>query len=212
MSSAPVHAPPAMADHVDGRRARRDRNRERVVDALLDLYREGELAPSISRVAERSGVSHRSVFRYFEDLDQLCRVAMDRHARSIAHLLEIEHPAQGSLSERIYALARCRVKLYEAVAPVARVTRMRAPLQPLLNEKLVADRRRLDRQVAQQFAPEFEALAPSQRILIASAAQVICSLDSLELMRYSQGLSVAQATAVLRTALCRLLDSGPGGS
>jgi len=199
-------------DNVDGRRARRDRNRERVVDALLGLYREGKLAPSISLVAKRSGVSHRSVFRYFEDLDQLCRVAMERHALSVSHLLEIDNPAHGSLGERIDALIRCRINLYEAAAPVARVTRMRAPLQPILEERLVADRRRLDSQVTQQFASELEALPKSERTSISTAVQVICSHDSLELMRHSQGLSADQTASVIRVALWRLLDPGRGVS
>ncbi len=192
---------------VDGRRARRDANREKVVDAMLDLYREGELAPSISRVADRSGVSHRSVFRYFEDLDQLCRVAIERHAASVAHLVEIDELGHGTLRERIGALIRCRIELYETVAPVVRVTRMRAPLQPVLDERLVADRRRLDRQVAKQFAQEIDALPADERMAVSRAVQVMCSLDSMELMRHSQGLSRSETVAAITTALSRILGT-----
>lgn len=191
---------------VDGRRARRDRNREKVVDALLDLYREGELAPPISRVADRSGMSHRSVFRYFEDLDQLCRVAIERHAASVAHLVEVDRAGRGTLSERIEALVRCRIELYEAVAPVARVTRMRAPLQPVLQERQAADRYRLDRQVSEQFAPELDRLHDSERQAVEHSLQTLCSFDSIELMRRSQGLSQAEVISVLTLVFSRLLD------
>ena len=37
----------------DGRRARRDRNRDAVVDALLELYHEGRLDPSSDEIATR---------------------------------------------------------------------------------------------------------------------------------------------------------------
>ncbi len=195
------------APTIDGRRARRDANRERVVDAMLDLYREGEPAPSISRVARRSGLSYRSVFRYFEDLDQLCRVAIERHAASMVHLLEIENFRHGSLDDRIKALIRCRVELYEAVAPVARVIRMRAPLQPVLDERLEADRRRLDRQVAEQFAPEIDALGDEEQMAVSRGVQVLCSLDSMELMRHSQGLSRSETIVTLTAALSRILDA-----
>ena len=55
----------------DGRRASRERNRIAVVDALLDLYAEGNLRPGAGEVARRAGLSRRSVFRYFDDLDDL---------------------------------------------------------------------------------------------------------------------------------------------
>jgi len=195
---------------VDGRHARRDANRDKVVDALLDLYREGELAPSAAQVADRSGVSHRSVFRYFEDLDELCRVSIERHAASVAHLLEIDGLGEGSLLERIDALIAARLELYGAVAPIVRVTRVRAPFQPLLEERLAADRHRLDRQVNEQFSTELLDLDSGERDAISRAIQTMCSLDSIELLRKSNKLSRPDTAHVLRTALTRLLSPPRG--
>ena len=56
---------------VDGRRERGNRNRSAVVSALLELYALGEFAPSAARIADIAGVSERSVFRYFGDMDDL---------------------------------------------------------------------------------------------------------------------------------------------
>ena len=55
----PVTVPVAVealqgGDHEDGRRARRDRNREAVVDAYLDLVREGDMHPNVADVARVS--------------------------------------------------------------------------------------------------------------------------------------------------------------
>ena len=61
----------------DGRTARRDRNRDAVLDAVLDLFGEDSLAPAPAEVAERSGVSLRSVYRYYEDRDALYRDVAD---------------------------------------------------------------------------------------------------------------------------------------
>ena len=44
----------------DGRTARRDRNREAVLDAVLDLFADGAIAPAPAEVAARSGVSRRA--------------------------------------------------------------------------------------------------------------------------------------------------------
>ena len=58
---------------VDGRTARRDRNRDAVLDAVIELFTEGHVGLVAADVAERSGVSLRSVYRYFDDLEALAR-------------------------------------------------------------------------------------------------------------------------------------------
>jgi AcrR family transcriptional regulator len=197
--------PAAEFPSVDGRRARRDRNRETVVDALLELYREGEMAPSVARVAERSGVSHRSVFRYFEDLDELLAVAIERQAEAIAHLVTIDGLGEGSLCDRIERLVEHRLALYEEAAPVARVARMRAPLLPLVADDLRRNRELLRRQIRAQFRPELDALDEPGPVY--SAAAVLCSLESIELLRYDRELSPADAGAALRAGLSALFPT-----
>src|SRR6185312_6061085 len=49
---------------VDGRTARKDRNMVAVLDAVLELFVRGDLIPSPEAIAQRSGVSLRSVYRY----------------------------------------------------------------------------------------------------------------------------------------------------
>ena len=53
----------------DGRVVRGLRNREALVDAIITLNEEGVLRPSAAEIAERAGVSLRSVYRHFEDID-----------------------------------------------------------------------------------------------------------------------------------------------
>jgi hypothetical protein len=64
---------------LDGRRARSARSREAAADAILDLLDEGltEL-PGAAEVAERSGLSTRTVFRLFDDLESLYAAAVMR--------------------------------------------------------------------------------------------------------------------------------------
>ncbi len=192
---------------VDGRRARRDRNRETVVDALLELYREGEMAPSVARVAERSGVSHRSVFRYFVDLDELLHVAVERQSEAIAPLVEIPDPGVGSFRDRIERFVDCRMALYEVVAPVARVARMRAPLQPILAENLRRSRRQLREQLSTQFEPELDGHPDPDAVF--AAAAVLCSIEGIEVLRHDCELSVDASASTLRLALLELLTDHP---
>ena len=75
----------------DGRRLRRALNREAVVDALLDLYSEGNLRPSTDEIAERAGISPRSLFRYFRDADDLAGEAVTRQLGRAMPLLAIRN-------------------------------------------------------------------------------------------------------------------------
>jgi AcrR family transcriptional regulator len=59
----------------DGRLARGQRTREAVIDALFDLYAEGNLTPTIEDIASRVGRTTRSIYTHFQDKEALA-VAM----------------------------------------------------------------------------------------------------------------------------------------
>ena len=75
----------AIESSTDGRVLRRERNRAEIVDALLALLREGHVEVSAAQIAERARLSERSVFRYFDDLDDLyrtvCAVQFERERK-----------------------------------------------------------------------------------------------------------------------------------
>src|SRR5262245_124138 len=112
---------------VDGRTARRDRNRTAVLDAVLELFSEGDLNPSAEDVARRSGVSLRSVYRYVRDSDDLIRSAIERHQEKVIPLFIIDDLGEGSFAQRLDVMIERRVRLYETIAPTARAARARAP-------------------------------------------------------------------------------------
>ena len=108
--AAPVERPigrPSSPVETDGRRARAERNRDAVVEAILDLLCEGVQHPTAEAIAERSGVSVRSVFRHFDDLESLHAAAVDRHSERIRDLF-VPPPSTGSLASRIDGLAARR--------------------------------------------------------------------------------------------------------
>src|SRR3954449_1707672 len=55
----------------DGRAARSVRTRRAIVDAMRALHHEGDLRPTAPRIAERAGVSVRTVWQHFDDLETL---------------------------------------------------------------------------------------------------------------------------------------------
>lgn len=188
-------------NRVDGRTARRDRNRIAVLDAVLELFAEGNLNPGVHEVADRSGVSLRSVYRYFEDLDELITAAIDRHLDRTRPLFEIEDPGQGPLRERVTRFTERRLRLFEAVHVIYRASRVRAATDPNVESGLLDTHRRLERQTLEMFAPELEALDGHDAHDARRTVDLLTQFDSLEHLRHRCGLDRAETAAYLQRSL-----------
>lgn len=199
--------PDAATAPVDGRNARRDRNRELVLDAALELFNEGQLEPNALDVAERSGVSERSVFRYFEDRDALLRAAISRHLERTLPLYELPSMGKGPLEDRIERFVSHRLALYRALAPTARVANLRAASNDVIREQLDASRQRLHDQLKSMFEPEWRALPAARRRTVMAAADALLQFEAVEHLCQHLRLSPAQAHETLRHALTALFWS-----
>jgi AcrR family transcriptional regulator len=201
-------APGELEAAADGRTARRDRNRRAVLDAVIELFAE-DVEPSPEAVAQRSGLSPRSVYRYFVDRDALVRAAIERQLELVYPLYLIHALGEGDLAERIDRFVHSRLRLYEAVADSARAARHRAWRDPVIREQVAATRVALREQVALQFAPELDALDATPRRTTLAAIDALSQFDSLEYLRHAQGLSRGAVRAILVGALERLLAPAP---
>lgn len=189
----------------DGRRLRRERNRDLAVDALIDLLREGNLDPSTGDVAERAGLSARSLFRYFDDVQDLHRAAIERRAQVLVPIAERPIDRSAPPAARLAALVDLRLELFEEMGSVGRAARMREPFQEDVARHLRALRDFMRRQLVRVMAPEVEALGPDEREAIVTAADLLCSYEVLDLMQRGQGLSQAACREALVVAVGRLL-------
>src|ERR1700682_5362292 len=104
------------ATHVDGRVRRGARNRDAIADALLALLEEGDSHPTARAIAARAGVSVRSVFQHFEDMESLYAMCVARQTNRLASL---RTPIDGTLRRpaRLEALVAQRARVYERIAP-----------------------------------------------------------------------------------------------
>jgi len=66
---------------LDGRKARSQRSREAVVQAVLAFVREGIPRPSATEIARRAKVSRRVVFNQFKDMERLRAISLARFAQ-----------------------------------------------------------------------------------------------------------------------------------
>jgi AcrR family transcriptional regulator len=187
----------------DRRVLRGQRNREAVVQAFLDLVAEGDLAPTAQKVSARAGVSLRSVFHHFEDMEQLFASAADLHINRYIDLVE-PLPSDGPLAERIDAFVDQRSRLAERILPVYRASLLVAHRSPTIDERLARGNRLLRGQVARAFAAELAGVGDLDWRL--DAIDALTSIDGWLRLRLAQGLSERRARAVLAGAVAGLLE------
>jgi AcrR family transcriptional regulator len=202
MPAARPVEPPA-----DGRRLRRDRNREAVVRALLSLYNEGNLSPATEEIATRSGVSARSLFRYFDDVDDLCEAAIEQQQHDVRHLLPLDVTPDRPFAERVQAIVRQRGELFETIESVATVSRLRAPFQLVVADRLTQGRAFLRQQLAALFATELAAMPDDVAAMRLATADVATSFEAWRLLRDDQRLTRPKAAAAMTDALTLLFHT-----
>ena len=188
----------------DGRRRRRAQNRLAVVDAVLDLYQDGNLRPGTDEIAERAGLSPRSLFRYFDDVDDLARAAVARQQARALPLLPIGTTADAPLREKAKALVEQRFRLFEAIGQAEKVTRIRSPFEPILAQELSQTRAFLRSQLLDLFVPEFERMSGRKAASVLAAADVLTSFESYQLLLDDQGFVLVEAKAVMVESLVAL--------
>ena len=164
----------------DGRSRRRHLNREKVIRALIDLIREGDLKPTVDKIADRAELSHRSVFRYFDDLNDLARAAFETEFRDALPLAVVEDIGVGPLDDRIDRLVVAQLRTLQRTHLLGLVARSRAADIEAIE---VGQRKiyglRLE-QITRHFAPELHAMPTPRAEAIASSIAVMTWLDSYD--------------------------------
>lgn len=195
---------------VDGRTARRERNREAVLDALLRHFDAGDLAPSLDAVAEEAGVSARSLFRYFDDGEDLTRAAIARQQERLAPLLAEPVPGGATTAERVAHAVDDRIALVVAMGNVGRVARMRAARNPAVTEELTRVRRVLRDRLAAALQPDLERPGDhgAEAELALAALDAALSFEAYHLLVDDQCLSHRQAVRAMHLAASAVVACG----
>jgi AcrR family transcriptional regulator len=177
---------------VDGRVLRGQRNRQAIVDALLSLYREGTSDPTAAQIAERAGVSTRSVFAHFEDREALVE-AVSAEMAPVLHRLVDPEPPSPVLGDRIMWLAGLRAEYFEAAQPVIKAALRYVDEQPAIAERMYQDGLVLRDQVERVFAPELKASCTPDGRCCLEALDVTFSYEVWHRLRTSHGMGVTAA-------------------
>jgi TetR/AcrR family transcriptional regulator, regulator of autoinduction and epiphytic fitness len=152
----------------DGRAARALRTREAIVDACIALVEEGDLRPTAPRIADRAGVSVRSVFQHFADLPSLHIAVTERIAERLATLVVPIDPAL-PLDDRIGRFVEQRANLLEVMTPFRVAANVHGPFAPEIRRAVHAGSAFLRAEVEQVFAPELATLSATTRTEVVDA-------------------------------------------
>lgn len=207
-----------MTEHsvIDGRAARRHRNRLAVLDAVLELFAEGDLSPSPEAVAQRSGLSLRSVYRYVRDRDDLVRAAIERHLDRVGPMFVLDSIGVGSFDERVATFVTARLRLHKAIAPAARAAQARTrlpatPASEIIRETLHVRRGMLRLQLARHFEAELTTFGLRADALLA-AADGLTQIETIDWYLIDGGYTLEQTREALVTGLHRLLGPAPAAT
>jgi AcrR family transcriptional regulator len=181
---------------LDGRVLRGQRNRQAIVDALLSLYREGTSDPTAAQIAERAGVSTRSVFAHFEDREALVE-AVSAEMAPVLHRLVDPEPPSPVLGDRIMWLAGLRAEYFEAAQPVIKAALRYVDEQPAIAERMYQDGLVLREQVERVFAPELAPRCGADGRCLLEALDVTFSYEVWRRMRTSHRMGVTAAKGIV---------------
>jgi TetR/AcrR family transcriptional regulator of autoinduction and epiphytic fitness len=180
----------------DGRSARAARTRDAVVDALLSLLDDGNLRPTARQVAQRAGVSLRSVYVHFDDLDDLFTAAAHQHFERVRDFIE-RIPDDGPLETRLDLFTRQRGRIHEASAQVRRAAVLQEPFSNALADVLAIARKLSRAEIELVFGNEIGRRDRDDRTRVLVELDLLSSAATWEALRIQYDQSAEEAREIV---------------
>ena len=156
---------------------RADRTQTAIVDSFIALVKERETSPTMPEVAQRAGVSLRSVYYHFPDTETLHTAVIARHEPLISQML-VSLDRAAPLRTRVRDLVAQRCEVYRLIAPLRRAVQSNNEVR---NSPVIRSARRrleyvLARHANETFASELldmpDRFGASERIAAATSFEM----------------------------------------
>jgi AcrR family transcriptional regulator len=166
----------------DGRHARAERGRRQAIDAAITLLANGEPLQSIDQIADASGLSKRTLFRYFGGLDGLVD-EMFAVFQPVVFQLFASPPVDAPLEDRIRGVIAIHYEFAQRFGHMARTIDRIADNVPRARDMKELREATFRRQTEAWLLSEFKKMSP------AAATQVILltSFDAVHNMYINAG-------------------------
>ena len=166
----------------DGRRQRSERSQVAIIEAALALINEEKQVPTAQQIADRAGVSIRSFFRHFADMDALFLSADEMLGASYATLFAVSDRS-GTLSERISRAVNLYGNAFDQLSELILCTQALAWRFPALQERYAYHQKKL-RDELELWLPEVATSTKSRR----EAVHAVASFEMWHRLREHQRL------------------------
>jgi AcrR family transcriptional regulator len=179
----------------DGRRERSASSRRRILGAMIDLIESGLPSPTAEAVAAKAGVSLRTVFRHFEEMENLHLEIAAQVFERIRPILDqpLEHRQWPALLDETVAR---RAQFFEIIAPF----KTAIDVHRHRSRAISAQHRRITVMSRDMLAAALPADVVSNHSVF-ELLTLLLSIETWQRLREQQGMTVAEASeSVLRAS------------
>lgn len=198
-------------DPVDGRLARSERTKRKIVDAALRQIDSGDESFTIGAIARRAGISARTLFTHYPDIETLLAEVSDMVSRQFAAMIQ-PVAAGRSLDRRIDAFVGEQAHMFETMAGFHRAVRRWRERSPIIALRYACYQAAVREKLRQCFEPEFARMPARVRAQHFELLVALTDWEYWQSLRERGGMSIAAAQRALGLALRALLAgmmSGP---
>lgn len=186
-------------DTTDGRRLRSRDSKRKIVAAMLELVREGKIAPTAEEVAQRANVGLRTVFRRFKDMESLYAEMATAIGEQVAPIIDAAL-GDNEWTINFARLVARRLRVYEVISPY----RVAAEVLKFQSDVLLTHHLDIVRSERERLKAVLPTLLLEDQPII-EALEAVLSFDMWNQLRNDQNLSTEEAGDVINRILSKLL-------
>lgn len=180
------------------------------MEAYIELLRERPEIPTAAQIAARAGISTRSIFERFVDLQGLSLATAD-YAFAMGEAQAVARNVDGDRQTRVRSHVETRARICEHWLPVWRVVIANLGRLNALRDRVHFIRQAIVRRMELMYQPELEGLSGEERRDLLIALEALVDFESWGRMRELHGLSFDEACSVWARVIDRLLPPTPPG-
>ncbi len=163
---------------------------------MLGFARDGIYEPTSSEIAERAGITQRTLFRHFGTIDDIIVALVQRQTDFVTPFL-LPMDRTGTIDDRVQRLADNRIALYEAIAPIRRAGLRVATQHEVIAEALELMTTRIQAQIDELFANDLARADRRTRELVIDAIDTATSWEAWDRLHSVRGFDRKRAASTM---------------
>jgi AcrR family transcriptional regulator len=188
-----------LTEDADGRLKRSERSRKEIITAMIMLMNSGMYAPTAQKISDEAGVSIRTLFRHFPEMDMLYREVDEAMKPSYQRHLE-KQLMTGPLEKRIVSAVDSRIMTYIETAHIEKATHSLLWRSKFMQENYRRVQTRLRKSLLKAL-PELKKLSQESREVV----EAVTSFEFFERLHMHQNLSEKTCKKIIFNLICEQL-------